>query len=135
MRFARDRRGFTLLEVLVATTLMAIAVGAIFGTLTTSMRSAARVTEHDRAALQAQRILDEIQVDWNLPRGEILGGPLVLARDGMDGRWQARIETVETGAGAGRNRALDRVAVEVLWQTSAGPRTLQLEGYRMVRTR
>jgi general secretion pathway protein I len=55
----KARRGFTLLEVLVATTLMAIAITGLLGALRVSLTNASRLTETDRAAALARRPLDD----------------------------------------------------------------------------
>jgi len=47
------RRGFTLLEMLVASAIMGIAVTALLASLSASLHNAARLTEYDRAALLA----------------------------------------------------------------------------------
>ena len=61
------QHGFTLLEILVATTIMGIAVVGLLSSLSTSMRSAARVTDADRAAQMARNKMEELMVDGNLP--------------------------------------------------------------------
>ena len=45
----RSRRGFTLLEVMVATTIMGIAVVTLLSALSTSVRNATRLTDYVRA--------------------------------------------------------------------------------------
>ncbi len=56
-------RGFTLLEMLVATLIMGIAVVALLSNISTSLRHASRVTDNDRAALAAKRKMDELLLD------------------------------------------------------------------------
>ena len=51
------RKGFTLLEVLVATLIMGLAVTGMMTALSTSMRNAARLTDHDRMAMLVDRTL------------------------------------------------------------------------------
>ena len=57
----KRNRGFTLLEVMVATTIMAIAVVGLLSSLSASLRNAARLTDNDRSALLARRKMDELQ--------------------------------------------------------------------------
>ena len=48
------RNGFTLLEVLIATLIMGVAVVGLLSAISTSMRSAARLTDYDRVAILAR---------------------------------------------------------------------------------
>ena len=59
--------GFTLLEVLVATMIMAIAVVGLLGNLHTSLRNTDKLADYDRAALFAQHKMDELLLEPGLP--------------------------------------------------------------------
>src|SRR5258708_16954072 len=90
------QRGFTLLEVLVATTIMGIAVVSLLSALSSSMRNAARVTEYDRVALVARRKVDELLLMPRMPRNQVLEGPLEPALDGgFQGGWRAPLTPFE----------------------------------------
>jgi len=53
------RAGFTLLEVLVATVIMGIAVAGLIAGLSQSVRNAARLSDYDRAAMLARTKMNE----------------------------------------------------------------------------
>jgi len=124
------RLGFTLLEVLVASTIMAMAVGTIFAALSTSLRTAAHITERDQAAMQAQRILEELLADTTLPRGQQIQGHVNAAQTGIDADWRAQVTPFEVSPSGW---VVDRVAVEIVWHEGNRPGALQLDGYRTAR--
>ena len=128
----RRSAGFTLLEMLVATTLMAIAVVGLLSSLSASMRNAARLTDHDRAAIVARRKMDELLIQARLPRYQIMEGPLVPGTDaGLQGGWRARMTPFEFPPGVGPGNAiLERVECEIWWLDGNQKRTFALEGYK-----
>jgi general secretion pathway protein I len=120
------RRGFTLLEVLVATVIMAIAVTGVLSSLSTSMRNAARLTDYDRAAMLARRKMDELLAEKRLPRHVVLAG----LYDGASG-WKALVRPFELPPNpAPGNKILDRIEVQVWWTSGGNPRTYSLESFR-----
>lgn len=127
-----NRRGFTLLEMMVATTLMAIAVVGLLSALSASLRNANRLTDHDRAALVAKRKVDELLLQPRLPRHQILEGPLTPLTDaGLSGGWRARLEPFEAPPNPGPGNAiLERLECEIWWQDGNQRRSYKLEAYR-----
>lgn len=126
------RRGFTLLEMLVATTLMAIAVVGLLSSLSASLRNAARLTDQDRAAIVARRKMDELLVQPRLPRYLPIEGPLTPVNDaGLTGGWKATVTpfdvppAVQPGTGI-----LERVECEIWWMDGSRRRSYSLEGYK-----
>src|SRR5579864_6036458 len=63
----RAEQGFTLLEVLVATVIMGIAVAGLIAGLSQSAKNASRLTDYDRAAMLARTRMDDLLLDVNLP--------------------------------------------------------------------
>ena len=70
----KNQRGFTLLEVLVATMIMGIAVSGVLSGLSAAARNAGRLTQYDRAALLARQKMDELLVDQSMHRGTPVQG-------------------------------------------------------------
>lgn len=128
----RRRAGFTLLEMLVATTLMAIAVVGLLSALSSTLRNAARLTDHDRAALVAHRKMDELLLQARLPRFQPIEGQLVPATDaGLAGGWRATVTPfdVPPNPQAG-NAILERVEYEIWWMDGNRRRSFSLDGYK-----
>lgn len=128
----KHERGFTLLEMLVATTLMAIAVVGLLSALSASMRNAARLTDHDRAALVARRKADELLLQLRLPRYQVLEGPLTPATDaGLTGGWRAKLEPFEVPPNPGAGSAiLERLECEIWWMDGGQRRSYRLDAYK-----
>ena len=125
----KSRRGFTLLEVLVATTVMGIAVVTLLSALSTSVRNATRLTDYDRAALLARAKMDALLVDPALPHQTVMEeqlNPVLLG--GASGGWRAQVTPFEAPPGAGPG--LDRVQLEIWWMSGNQRRSFGLEGFR-----
>ena len=128
----RARGGFTLLEVLVATTIMAIAVVTLLSALTTSLRNASTLIDSDKAAMLGKQTLDALLVETQLPPGQVLQGQFKPHETGLTGGWRARVEPFETAQNV-RGR-VDRIVLEIYWQRGLGRRTMQLEAFRRAPT-
>jgi general secretion pathway protein I len=126
------QRGFTLLEVLVATLIMGIAVSGLMSALSTSMRSAARLTDYDRAALLGRQKMDELLLATKLPKGSVIEGTWGQEVTGdLQVGWRARVAPFEMTPKAGPGTLfLERVQLEIWWTAGDQRRTFTLEGFR-----
>lgn len=121
------QRGFTLLEVLVATTIMAVAIVGLLSGLSTSMNNASRLTDYDRASLLARRKMDELLLSPRLPPGVILEGPF----ENAPGGWRARVTPFEAAPGSGPGSPiLERIELEIWWMNGKQRRNFTLESFR-----
>ncbi len=68
------RRGFTLLEMLVATTILGVAVVGLMSGLAGVTRNAARLREYDRAVQLARLRMNDLLADYKVPRNQSVGG-------------------------------------------------------------
>ncbi len=134
-----SQRGFTLLEVLVATLVMAIAVAGLMPAISGSLRNAARLTDHDRAALLGRQKMDELLISSGLEKGvpfQGTWGPEVTG--GLDMGWIARLTPFETAHGSRGVGVpfIERVELEIWWMNGTRRQSFRLEGFhRSVMTR
>jgi type II secretion system protein I len=129
-RRSKSDAGFSLLEVLVATVIMGIAVTSLIVGLSQSVKNASRLSDYDRSATLARNKMNELLLDVDLPfDGEVEG-----QFDKTSG-WRAVVRPYDEPPQAGPGALiLQRVALEVWWQPATGTRrTLQLAGYRSAR--
>jgi len=128
----KSRRGFTLLEVMVATTIMGIAVVTLMSGLSTSVRNATRLTDYDRVALLARAKMDSLLVDPKLPQRIVLEEALDPALlGGAQGGWRAQVTPFDLPPGAGPGMpCLDRIQLEIWWMSGSQRRSFGLDGFR-----
>jgi general secretion pathway protein I len=125
-------RGFTLLEMLVATLIMGIAVVGLLSGVSASLRNADRVKDYDRAVMLARAKMDGLLLDSTLPRDQVVEGmfdPALMG--GTRGGWRARLSIFEMPPNPQPQRSLiERVELEVWWMSGETQRRFQLAGVR-----
>ena len=125
-------RGFTLLEMLVATTIMGIAVVGVLSALSGTVRSAARLTDYDRAVMLSRAKMDELLLDPHFPRNTPVEGLFdAELMGGLKGGWRARLTAFDQPPSPGvGDQILDRVELQIWWVSGSQHRTFNLDGYR-----
>ena len=124
--------GFTLLEALVATMIMGVAVAGILSALSASSRNVARLTQADRAVLLARSTMDKLLANDQLPRKVFMEGAFGPAESGaMNAGWRARVTPIEAAPEANEyNFVIDRIELEIWWMDGPTRRSFSLESYR-----
>jgi general secretion pathway protein I len=132
----KSESGFTLLEVLVATLIMGIAVAGLISGLSQSVKNVSRLADYDRAAMLARTRMNDLLLDPDLPfQGDLQGEFDSEQSGGVKSGWRASVRPFEAPPNAGPGTViLEQVALEVWWNPEGGNRrTMQLAGYRSVR--
>ena len=130
------RAGFTLLEVMVATVIMGIAVAGLIAGLSQSVKNASRLTDYDRAVMLAHTKMNDLLLDVNLPLDGSLDGQFDRDQSGgVPSGWRASLKPFDLPPRAGPGTViLQQIALELWWQPATGTRrTIQLESYRRTR--
>jgi len=126
------RRGFTLLEMMVATVIMAVAVVGLLSGITGSLRNAARLTDYDRAVQLARLQMNELLVNQGLPRDAVVNGEFDPAQSGgLNAGWRARLSNFERPPSPVPGQIMiERVELEIWWTSGSQRRTFTLDAYR-----
>nr|WP_294551273.1 hypothetical protein [uncultured Rhodopila sp.] len=127
---AASRGGFMLLEVLIAFLIATLALGAIIGAATASLRAAQIAARYGEATVRAQSRLAEAVNGGTLPPGE---------REGSDGggyRWRVRVapapgETPHRPDAGPATETLYAITVWVTWRDGSGTRDVRLDTERI----
>ena len=128
----RGARGFTLLELMVATVILGVAVVGLVSGITGALRNAARLTSYDRAVQLGRQRMSELLLDDRFPREIAVDGDFDPRQTGgLPIGWRARISTFEMPPYRTPGQtSIDRVELEIFWMSGSQRRAFRLEGYK-----
>ena len=130
---SNSQKGFTLLEVLVATIILAVAVSALMANLSTSTANLFKVNDIDRLTFVSKRKMDELLAIQNIRRLVVLEGVLETdAKEKPIAGFKAQIIPFGPLSQSSGER-LERVRLETWLQSGSRRRTLMLESFRLVK--
>ena len=115
---------------LVATTIMGIAVAGLMSGISSSTRNAARLRDYDRVVQLARLRMNSLLADPRASGGlEGLFDPEITG--GLACGWRAQVSVAEKmPTPAAGDYVLDRVQLEIWWTSGGQRRTFPLESYR-----
>lgn len=119
------RNGFSLLEVVVATGLLGVAMVGILGSIGSSVTAVGAAREHDTAALIARSRMNQLLTARPLPLGTTMGDRYP---DGSG--WEAIARPMEGFGRDSSGRQLVRISLAVWWYSGGDRKQIRLEGYR-----
>ena len=118
---------------MVATTIMGIAIAGLMTGISSSTRNAARLRDYDRVVQLARLRMNDLLADMRVPRNvpqEGIFDPALTG--GLECGWRAQVSVAEKSSPmpAPADFTLDRIQLEVWWMSGDQRRTFQLESYR-----
>lgn len=122
MSASRRQRGLTLLELLVAFSIMAMSLGLLYRVMGGSVRSAGEIERYQRAVVLAQSLLS---LRDTVPEG---GWQQVGETSGY--RWQIQSAPYATGQSGPAIPPLHEVSILIAWSEGRRQRSLELTTLR-----
>lgn len=125
----KGQRGFTLLEMIVASTIMAVAIIGLLNGISGATRNASKLRDYDRVIQLARKQMDELVVDPAQVGGSGEFDPLLTG--GIQAGWDSRISVAEAPPNPGPGQpTLERVELQIWWMSGSERRTFALDAYR-----
>gem|GEM_PF-459818 len=127
---ARSCRAFTLLEVLVAMTIVGLGVVTLLQIFSQGLRLQTRSAANSEAVTEGARVMDELLARKKWSDGSDNG------RLGAAGRWTAQIQTMRdepSSLGLGSNWELKEVALQLVVNDGGRDRHIELKTLRLAR--
>ena len=126
IRLCKKNRGFTLLEVVVALTIVGLGVVTVLEIFSLGLRLAAKSSEVSQARLYGQTVMDEVIV---------YGGPQSGREEGSFAsghRWRLEVRTVgEPSASLANPWELKEIGLEVRYREANRDKQLELKTLRL----
>jgi type II secretory pathway pseudopilin PulG len=114
---------------IVATTIMGIAVAGLMSGISSTTRNAARLRDYDRVVQLARLRMNTLLADPRAPREGLFDREIT---GGLECGWRAQVSVAESATpapGVG-DWVLERIQLEIWWMSGATRRTFPLESYR-----
>jgi prepilin-type N-terminal cleavage/methylation domain-containing protein len=123
-----NQAGVSLLEVLIAISLLGIGFAAIFSGFSAALRTVGRVDHYTHVTDFAQNKLNALVIDPSLGPGQELYG---VSDSGLS--WHARTRLVDQRPGASPDQPVQlmRIELEVSWKTAKGVQTFALQTLKL----
>lgn len=125
-----EQRGFTLLEVLVALTILGLGIVTLLQIFSQGLRLGARSAVRSETVSSAARVMDDLLARKSLAEGS-QSGTL-----GSDGRWSARVQAVRDAAPSlnlSSNWELKEVALEMTVNDGGLERRINFKTLRLTK--
>ena len=126
-------RGFTLIEILVAMTILTMGFAILFSLSSRSLDGMHRVEDAERRIAFARNKLEQLKLITDIEAGDRASGSL---EDGT--QWTIEVSPFIAAVPEGVRRnpdAVVRVRVLLKWQGRAEPQTWSVDSYRLVHSR
>ena len=117
---------------IVATTIMGIAVAGLMSGISSSTRNAARLRDYDRVVQLARLRMNSLLTDPSAPGHAMQQGLFDAAiTGGLECGWRAQVSVAEKSPtpGAG-DYVFERIQLEIWWMSGGLRRSFPLNGYR-----
>jgi hypothetical protein len=117
---------------MVASTIMAVAIVGLLSAIGAATRNAARLREYDRAAQLARLRMNELLADDALSQGGTMNGAFDPSlTGGTDIEWEARLTTVEMPAARVSGQpCLQRIELQIWWMSGEQRKNFTLDAFR-----
>jgi prepilin-type N-terminal cleavage/methylation domain-containing protein len=124
---SRGSAGFTLIEVIVAMTILGIGFSAVFAGMSQSARNITKIEDVQRREMFTRNLLAELDLVQQLKPGDNASG---IFKDGT--RWRLEVQSYILPTDQ-LQAAVVRVELRLEWDAPAGLQRRTIETYRFVR--